>query len=84
MSAASPRPKPRPATARATLAPVHYAARPGTAPACLPHDPPAASRRRKSTPNHALVTCWHCREAPAWQEADLFAGLDAYRAGGAR
>ena len=70
-------------TARAALAPVHYAPS-GRRPACLPGDPPSASRHRKSTADVALVTCPHCRETPAWQDAQLFAGLDAYRAGGAR
>lgn len=81
MSAAAPRPEPRPA-ARATLAPVHYVPS-GTAPACLPHDPPNASRHRKSTAVPAGVTCWHCRKAEAWQEADLFGSLEAYVTGGA-
>lgn len=78
----APKPKPRPAVLRVTLAWVHYApAGPGTAPACLPNDPPSASRHRKGTGDPGLVTCRHCHETPAWQEADLFAGLDAYRTG---
>lgn len=81
---ASPAPKPRPAVIRVTHAWVHYATSPGTAPACLPGDPPNASRHRKSTADPGLVTCRHCRETPAWQEADLFAGLEAYVTGGAR
>lgn len=65
------------------LADVHYAPS-GITPACLPHDLPAASRRRKATADLASVTCWHCRKTGAWQEASLFAGLDAYRVRGAR
>lgn len=68
---------------RVTLAWVHYVPS-GTAPACLPNDRPNASRHRKSTAVPAAVTCWHCRKTAAWQEADLFAGLAAYVAGGAR
>ena len=62
----------------ATLAPVHFA--PSGTPACLPNDPPSASRRRKTATTPGLVNCWDCRETRAWQHADLFAGLDAYRA----
>lgn len=65
------------------LADVHYAPS-GITPACLPHDLPAASRRRKATADLRLVTCRFCRDAPAWQDASLFAGLDAYRVRGAR
>jgi hypothetical protein len=75
---ASPRLKPRPDVIRVTPAWVHYVPS-GTAPACLPHDRPAASRHRKATADPRLVTCRHCHRTPAWQEADLFAGLDAYR-----
>lgn len=78
MTTASPKPKPRPA-APAGRAPVHYAPS-GPRPACLPGDRPPASRLRKSTAVPGLVNCRHCRDTAAWQDADLFAGLDAYRA----
>ena len=65
-------------SAATVSAPVHYA--PSGTPACLPNDPPAATRHRKATADPALADCRHCRETPAWQEAQLFAALDAYRA----
>lgn len=68
---------------RVTPAWIHYAPS-GTAPACLPNDPPNASRHRKSTADPQLVTCRHCRETEAWQEADLFTSLEAYVTRGAR